>query len=153
MVGRVARERNIKRTCRSCGNPHEGSALELVEGAQCRHCKAVIKPIAEPYPVDRSTLDAIAATLPVPILVDIQMPDTAEQRAQAVHMERVARKLDGRGIVVSLDAADERETCWDLGVNTAPTLLVMLKKSVVFTWEGFADAALLEEWMRMAFRM
>ena len=127
--------------------------MELIEGAQCTHCKAALKMITEPYPVTKQSLDAIAATLPVPILVDIQIPGSPEERAQALHTERVARKLEGRGIIVTLDADDERETCWDLGVNTAPTLVVMKRKATLFTWEGFADAPLLEEWMRMAYRL
>jgi thioredoxin-like negative regulator of GroEL len=149
----MGRERIIRRTCRSCGNPHEGPPLELVEGAQCRHCKAVIKALTEPLEVDKGMLDSVASSLPVPVLVDIQMPGTPEQRAQSLQMERVARKLEGRGLIVSLDAEDHREVAWDLGVQSAPTLLILKKYSIIFTWEGFADAPLVEEWMRIAYRM
>lgn len=131
----------------------EAAPLELVEGAQCRFCKAPVRAIAEPMAVDGSMLDAIAASLDVPVLVDIQWPETSEARAQHLQLERVARKLDGRGVILQLDAEDERDAAWALGVTTVPTLLLMKRNAVVFTWEGVAEAELVQEWMRMAHRM
>jgi thioredoxin 2 len=149
----VALERTITRTCASCGSPHEGSPSELLDGAQCKHCKHRFKPIVEPFAVDKKALDACVHMLQVPVLLDIEIPGTAEARTQAVHLERVARKLEGRGIVLTLDANEHREAAWDLNVTYAPTLLLFKRRQVVFQWDGFADAPLVEEWMRQAWKM
>jgi thioredoxin 2 len=149
----VALERIVKRICKSCGNLHEGHPQELVEGAQCKRCKAPFRTLSEPLPVDKANFDAIRGGLQVPILVDIEIPGTPEERSQRIHLDRVARKLDGRGIVVTIDADNDRELAWELGVQSVPTLLVIQKGHTIFTWEGPADAPLLEEWMRQAYRM
>jgi thioredoxin 2 len=149
----VARERFFQRTCRECGATREASPLELLEGGRCKQCRAVVRAVHEPFAVDKAALDAIAPALPVPILVDIQMPATQEAKAQAIHCDRLARRLDGRGVVLTVDADDHREAAWALGATSTPTLAVMKKGEVIHLFEGFADATLLEEWMRMAFKM
>ncbi len=126
---------------------------ELVDGGQCKHCRAWRKTVAEPIVVDKSALDAITASLLVPVLVDIEIFGTPEEHAQTAQLERVARKLDGRGVILRLDAEEHRELAWGLGVSEVPTMLVFKKKNPIFTWEGAADAALVEEWMRLAYRM
>jgi thioredoxin 2 len=149
----MGRERIIKRLCQSCGNQREAAPIELIEGAQCRFCKAPVRAIAEPMPVDGKTLETIAASLDVPVLVDIQWPETPEDRSQQLQLERVGRKLDGRGVILRLDAEDEREAAWALGVTTVPTMLLMKRGNVVFQWEGVAEAELIQEWMRIAYRL
>lgn len=149
----MSRERLFKRLCQSCGNLREAAPIELVEGAQCRFCKAAVRPIAEPMEVDGATLNAITASVEVPVLVDVQWPETPEQRTQKTQLERVARKLDGRGVVLHLDAEEHREVAWSLGITTVPTMLILKRGNVLFTWEGVADAELVQEWLRIAYRM
>lgn len=126
---------------------------ELVDGGQCKHCRAWQKTLAEPLVVDKRALDAITSSLLVPVLLDIELFGTNEESSQQQQLERVAKKLDGRGVIARLDASEHRETAWDLGVSAVPTMLLFKKRHVIFQWEGAADASLVEEWLRMAFRM
>jgi len=149
----VAKDRSIKRTCPGCGGRHRGSPNELVEGGQCSSCKMLLHELKEPMQVDRETLENIAHVLKVPILIEVQVPGSVEERNQEVHLRRVAEKLQSKAVVLKLDAKEEHEMAWALGVRAVPTLLIVRGLKVLHSYEGLVEASLLEEWMRQAGRM
>jgi thioredoxin 2 len=149
----VGKDRNIKRHCKGCGGRHIGSPTELIDGGQCSSCKMYIQELAEPLTVNKDTLESIATVLKVPLLVEVQMSGSAEERAQEPHLTRVAERVASKAVVLKLDARDESDMAWALGVRAVPTLLVVRGMKVVHSYEGVVDAGLLEEWIRQAARL
>ena len=116
-------------------------------------CKMLMHEINEPMPVDRHTLENIAHVLKVPLLVEVQLPGSLEERNQEPHLRRVAQRIAGKALIVKLDAKEEHEMAWALGVRAVPTLLIIRGLKVLHSYEGLVESSLLEEWLRQAGRM
>lgn len=120
---------------------------QLLEGSTCKGCRGRLRPLAKPMAVDAGSLEAIVKHTRLPVLVEIQIKGSNEERDQLAALEKVAEHLEGKLIVVKLDAHEERELVLRLGVETVPAFVVFLAAQVAFTYEGHADAAVIEEWI------
>jgi hypothetical protein len=142
----VARK-TATRLCETCGLRNEVSIEALLEGSTCKGCRGRLKPLAKPMPVDAGSLEAIVKSTRLPVLVEVQLKGSNEERDQAAALEKVAEHLEGKLIVVKLDAHEERELVLRLGIETVPAFVVFLQAQIAYTYEGHADAAVIEEWI------
>ena len=97
--------------------------------------------------VDPTALEAIVKHTRLPVLVEVQLRGSNEERAQVAALEKVAEHMEGKLLVVKLDANEDRELVLRLGVETVPAFVVFLAGAVAYNYEGNADAALMEEWV------
>lgn len=136
-----------QRSCSTCGFKNDVAVRDLVEGAFCRGCRGRLRPLATPLPVDGRGLEVIALGTRLPVLVEVQLRGSREEREQREALEKAAAALEGKAFVVKLDAHEERDLAFRLGVVAVPTFLIFLGGQIAYSFEGFADAALMEEWI------
>jgi len=139
--------RSAQRLCTTCGFSNEVAVRDILEGSFCRGCRGRLRPLATPLPVDGRSLEAIAKGTRLPVLVEVQLRGSKEEREQREALEKVAGRLEGKAFVVKLDAHEERELALRLGVTSVPSFLIFLDGQIAYTYEGLADAALMEEWI------
>lgn len=135
------------RQCDTCGMRNEVSIEDLVGGSFCLGCRGRLRPLFRPLPVDAASLEAIVKSTRMPVLTEIQLRGSNEERDQAAALEKVAERLEGKLIVTKLDAQEERELVLRMGIESVPAFVVFLRGQVAFSYEGAADAAVLEEWV------
>lgn len=83
----------------------------------------------------------------IPVVVEVQLRGSSEERHQANALEKVAEHLEGKVIITKLDAQEERDLVLRLGVATVPAFVVFVGGQIAHTYEGSADAAVIEEWV------
>lgn len=135
------------RLCDTCGLKNEVDIEQLLAGSTCKGCRGRLRPLAKPMPVDGASLEAIVKSTRLPVLVEIQLRGSNEERDQASALEKVAEHLEGKLVVVKLDAQEERELVLRFGIETVPAFVVFLAGQIAYTYEGHADAAVIEEWI------
>lgn len=135
------------RQCDTCGLRNEVDIEQLVNGSTCRGCHGRLRPLAVPMPVDAGSLEAIVKTARVPVLVEVQLRGSNEEKNQASALEKVAAHLEGKLLVCKLDAHEERELVLRLGVETVPAFVVFIASQIAYTYEGYADSSVIEEWI------
>ncbi|MDP2340905.1 MAG: thioredoxin family protein [Deltaproteobacteria bacterium] len=139
--------KTAQRLCDTCGMANEVEVRDLLEGSTCRGCRGRLRPLAKPMRVDAASLEAIVKGTRLPVLVEVQLRGSNEERDQVASLEKVAERMEGKLIVVKLDAHDDRELVLRLGVETVPAFVVFLDGTIAYSYEGHADAALMEEWV------
>ena len=140
-------KKTAHRLCDTCGMGNEVEVRELLEGSTCRGCRGRLRPLTKPMRVDVGSLEAIVKGTRLPVLVEVQMRGSNEERDQVASLEKVAEHMEGKLVVVKLDANEDREFVLRLGVETVPAFVVFLEGAVAYNYEGHADAALMEEWI------
>ncbi len=100
-----------------------------------------------PLPVDGKSLEAIVKGTRLPVVCEVQLRGSVPEREQKPALDKAAEHLEGKAIVVKLDADEERALALRLGVNTVPAFVIFLQGQVEHTFEGAADAGVIEEWV------
>jgi thioredoxin 2 len=78
-------------------------AKHIASQGRCGACKAALPPLAEPLNVDEATFLDIEQHARVPVLVDFWAPWCGPCRMVAPELERLARDVAGRALVVKVD--------------------------------------------------
>ena len=140
-------EKTASRLCTVCGFQNEVEIRAIVDGSFCKGCRSRLRPLAVPLPVDGRSLEAIVKGTRLPVLCEVQLRGSNEERDQRAALEKVAERLEGKALVVKLDAQEERALAIHLGVESVPAFVVFLAGQIAYAYEGTADAALMEEWI------
>ena len=144
------RRASLIRACPACGTKNRIPPEHLAETGQCGKCKAALPPIAEPIEADQELFDAVAASASVPVLVDFWAAWCGPCRMAAPEVERTARNMAGRAVVLKVDTDRHPALAERFGVTGIPNFLVLKGGKKTFQQSGYVGHTQMEEWLRTA---
>ena len=144
------RRASLVRACTACGTKNRIPPEHLAETGQCGKCKAPLPPIAEPIEADPELFDAVAASASVPVLIDFWAAWCGPCRMAAPEVERTARNMAGRAVVLKVDTDRHPALAERFGVTGIPNFVVMKNGKTAFQQSGYVSHTQMEEWLRTA---
>lgn len=110
-------------TCSSCGTTNRLRYDGLKRAIRCGKCQKPLHPPAAPIEVQGEALfDAAVARSSVPVVVDFWAAWCAPCRMMAPELDKAARELAGRALVLKVDTDANPELSERFGIRSIPTL-------------------------------
>jgi thioredoxin 2 len=138
------------RECPSCQTKNRIPPEHMAETGQCGKCKAPLPPISDPVEADPDLFDEVARSTSVPVLVDFWAAWCGPCRMAAPEVERTARNMAGRAIVLKVDTDRHPGLAERFGVAGIPNFVVLKGGKPVFQQSGYVGHSQMEEWLRNA---
>jgi len=138
------------RECSSCKTKNRIPPEHMAETGQCGKCKAPLPPIADPVEADAELFDEVTRSARVPVLVDFWAAWCGPCRMAAPEVERAARNMAGRAVVMKVDTDRHPALAQRFGVTGIPNFLVLKGGKTVHQQAGYAGHNQMEEWLRNA---
>ena len=114
---------------------------------RCANCHSPLPWIANAG--DTDFLD-VAATSPVPVLIDLWAPWCGPCRMVSPALDNLARHFAGRVKLVKVNVDEAPRTQQRFGVQGIPTLIVLQHGEVVARQTGAAPEPALRQWLEQA---
>jgi thioredoxin 2 len=138
----------LLRACPACGVKNRVPPEHVSETGSCGKCKGPLPPVAEPIEADPALFEAITGSATVPVLVDFWAAWCGPCRMAAPEVERTARNMAGRAVVLKVDTDLHPALAQRFGVTGIPNFVVLKGGRPVFQHAGYAAHTQLEEWLR-----
>ncbi|MEQ1909107.1 MAG: thioredoxin [Vicinamibacterales bacterium] len=118
-------ERGLLATCPQCGQVNRIAFEKLGHAVRCGQCKTAVDAAAGPLEVGNSAdFDQLIAHSAVPVVVDYWAPWCGPCRMVAPELEKVARRADGRFLVVKVNTDALNDLGQRYAIRSIPTLAV-----------------------------
>jgi len=146
-------ERGLVTSCAHCGQKNRLALDKLDHAARCGQCKEPVQAGAAPLEVGSTAdFERLVAQSAIPVVVDYWAPWCGPCRMVAPELEKVARRSDGRFIIVKVNT----DVLSDLGerhrIRSIPTLAVFSDGHEVTRTAGARPAADIEALIAQATR-
>jgi thioredoxin 2 len=138
------------RECPSCKVKNRIPPEHMAETGQCGKCKAPLPPISDPVEADPELFDEVTRSASVPVLVDFWAAWCGPCRMAAPEVERTARNMAGRAVVLKVDTDRHPALAERFGVTGIPNFVVLKGGKPVFQQSGYVGHNQMEEWLRKA---
>ena len=140
----------VIRPCPKCGQKNRVSAGHLADTGRCGVCKSSLAPISEPINVDIASFDDIVANARVPVLIDFWAAWCGPCRTAAPEVQRVAKEMAGRAIVLKVDTEQSPQLSQRYKVMSIPNFVVMNAGRIVLQQPGLVDHRQMIAWLTQA---
>jgi thioredoxin 2 len=131
--------------CPRCGTLNRVPRERLAAGGRCGECHAPLFD-GRPAALDGARFARFLDKSDVPLLVDLWAPWCGPCRAMAPEFERAARQLEPRLKLVKVNIDEEPEVARRFGVQSIPTILLVLHGRELGRIAGARGAAELVRW-------
>jgi thioredoxin 2 len=151
MAGGTLDRSGVILTCPHCGRANRVRYDALDKTTRCGQCKTELQPPHTPIETgDSASFDAAAADSVLPLVVDFWAPWCGPCRMVAPELERVARAMAGRALVVKVNT----DVLADLGqrfrIMSIPTMTVVHRGREIARTSGARPAADIQTFVEQA---
>jgi thioredoxin 2 len=122
----------LLRACPACGVKNRVPPEHVWETGSCGKCKAPLPPVADPIEADPALFEAITGSATVPVLVDFWAAWCGPCRMAAPEVERTARNMAGRAVVLKVDTDLHPALAQRFGATGIPNFVVLKGGRPVF---------------------
>jgi len=144
-------ETGVITACGHCGQKNRIAFDKLGQTARCGQCKQEVRADAVPLEVGSTAdFDHLVSRSAVPVIVDYWAPWCGPCRMVAPELEKVARRADGRYLVVKVNTDLLDELGARHGIRSIPTLAVFSGGREVSRTTGARPAADIEAFVAQA---
>ena len=138
-------DRGVLVTCRACGTTNRLRYASLERATKCGKCKAELPPADSPINVSSvAEFDAATTHASVPVVVDFWAAWCGPCRMVAPEVEKVAKNLAGRALVLKVDTDANPALSSRFGIQSIPTIGVFQHGREVNRASGVRPASAIE---------
>ena len=138
-------DRGVLITCPSCGTTNRLRYGSLERATKCGKCKAELPPADSPINVSNvAEFDAATTNASVPVVVDFWAAWCGPCRMVAPEVEKVAKNLAGRALVLKVDTDANPALSSRFGIQSIPTIGVFHHGREVNRASGVRPASAIE---------
>jgi thioredoxin 2 len=137
-------------TCASCGKKNRSPAARLSDEGRCGACKAPISPVSRPIEADPETFREVTRDAKVPVLVDFWADWCGPCKMAAPEVEKTAREMAGRALVLKVDTERWPQIAADYNVRGIPNFAVIKGGLLTHQQAGVVPSAAMVQWLEKA---
>ncbi len=138
---------SVIRSCASCGQKNRVPVVHLARTGRCGACKAALPPLGEPLSVDGALFESIVKTVEVPVLVDFWAAWCGPCLRAAPEVEKTAKQLAGRAVVLKVDTEAEPGLAQAYQVRSIPHFMVFRGGVEQMQHSGLVDHRTMAGWL------